>query len=62
LLKVNATSRSPRKRLSHSLVLSAFLFLFTPLAYAEEFTGMVVGVTDGDTITVLTGVGGGRST
>ena len=32
----------------------ALLFCLTPIAYADQLTGRVVGITDGDTITILT--------
>jgi endonuclease YncB( thermonuclease family) len=34
-------------------LLAGFLFLLSPLALAAELTGRVVGITDGDTLTVL---------
>lgn len=44
-----------------SIALSAFFTLASLAALADEFTGKVVGVSDGDTITVLRTEGGGMA-
>jgi len=48
--------RAPRRSCSlqaRALIPVLLIALFTPVAWAQILTGRVVGVTDGDTITVL---------
>ncbi|HEY4264554.1 MAG TPA: thermonuclease family protein, partial [Micropepsaceae bacterium] len=42
-------------RLSYTIILTLMLSVFAVVANAAEFTARATGVTDGDTLTVLTG-------